>query len=457
MKITVLNGSPKGDESVTMQYVQFIQKKFPQHELKILNISQKIKKLENDEKAFKEIIDEVSTSDGILWAFPIYILLVPSQYKRFIELIWERGVEEAFKGRYTAVLTTSARLFDHTAHRYMNAICDDLDMKYIDFFSADMNDMLKEEERDRLVLFTEYFFKAINNRMLTPKTYGPIVKSSFDYIPGNIEKRVDVGGKRVVVITDSEDKQTNLGRMMEQLKLVFAGGIEVINLHDIDIKGGCQGCIGCWYDNKCVYQDEYITFVNTKVMNADAIIFAGTVTARYFSAKHKQFWDRFFFNHHKLVFEGMQISAIVSGPESQIPFLHEIFHAMNEAGHANYIRGVCDECENSAEIDAAIQSLAERIVLYAEKRYVRPPTFLGAGGLKILRDHTWGRARFILQDDHRFLKENGLYDFPQKDYKTRLINMILIPLTRIPAFRREFTKKMKSGMIMAHQKVLKSM
>ena len=39
MKIIVLNGSPKGDISVTMQYVHFTQKKFPQHELKILNIS----------------------------------------------------------------------------------------------------------------------------------------------------------------------------------------------------------------------------------------------------------------------------------------------------------------------------------------------------------------------------------------------------------------------------------
>jgi len=39
MKITVLNGSPKGNLSVTMQYVSFIQKKFPHHELKILNIA----------------------------------------------------------------------------------------------------------------------------------------------------------------------------------------------------------------------------------------------------------------------------------------------------------------------------------------------------------------------------------------------------------------------------------
>ncbi len=48
MKIIVLNGSPKGKASVTMQYVNYIQKKFPQHELKILDIAKKIKWIEKD-------------------------------------------------------------------------------------------------------------------------------------------------------------------------------------------------------------------------------------------------------------------------------------------------------------------------------------------------------------------------------------------------------------------------
>ncbi len=55
MKITVLNGSPKGLTSITMQYVQYIQKKFPQHEFKILNISQRIKKIEKDEMKFQDM------------------------------------------------------------------------------------------------------------------------------------------------------------------------------------------------------------------------------------------------------------------------------------------------------------------------------------------------------------------------------------------------------------------
>ena len=97
MKIAVLNGSPKGELSITVQYIKFIQKSFPEHELNIINISERIKKIENSVEYFKEIIDDINSSDAIIWAFPLYVFLVASQYKRFIELITEHSVEDVFK------------------------------------------------------------------------------------------------------------------------------------------------------------------------------------------------------------------------------------------------------------------------------------------------------------------------------------------------------------------------
>lgn len=106
MKIIVLNGSPKGDVSVTMQYVHFIEKNFPQRELDILNISQRIRTIESEDDFFREIIHKIKTADGILWAFLVYFHLVPSGYKRFIELIGEKKAEDAFAGKYAASLST---------------------------------------------------------------------------------------------------------------------------------------------------------------------------------------------------------------------------------------------------------------------------------------------------------------------------------------------------------------
>jgi len=125
VRIAVLNGSPKGATSVTMQYVQYIRKMFPQHELTTVDVALRRKKLEQNEGAFQEVIEQVRAADGVLWAFPLYILLVHANYKRFIELIWERGAEDAFGGKYAASLSTSIHYFDHTAHNYVQAICDD--------------------------------------------------------------------------------------------------------------------------------------------------------------------------------------------------------------------------------------------------------------------------------------------------------------------------------------------
>src|SRR4030065_2822552 len=183
MKITVLNGSPKGHLSVTMQYVNFIQIKFPRHELKILNIASTIKKIEKDGKAFQEIMDEVRSSEGVLWAFPLYYLLVSSQYKRFIELIWERKAADVFKNKYTAVLSTSIHFFDHTAHNYMNAICDDLDMKFLGSFSAAMYDLLSRKGRDRWTLFVSEFLGGFETHVPTSKKFSPVLYRTFDYVP----------------------------------------------------------------------------------------------------------------------------------------------------------------------------------------------------------------------------------------------------------------------------------
>ena len=139
MKIVVLNGSPKGDISVTMQYVAYIRKKFADHEYEILNVAHEIKKIERDTAAWDRIIAAIRSADLVVWAFPLYYLLVCSQYKRFIELIAERNATDVFAGKYAVSLSTSIHFFDQTAHAYIRAVNDDLGMKYLGGYSAEMH------------------------------------------------------------------------------------------------------------------------------------------------------------------------------------------------------------------------------------------------------------------------------------------------------------------------------
>jgi multimeric flavodoxin WrbA len=457
MKIMVLNGSPKGDLSVKLQYVHFVQKKFPQHQLKILNISQRIKAIEKDENFFREIMDEVRSANGVLWAFPLYFLLVPSNYKRFIELIWERGAENAFKDKYAASLSTSIHFHDHIAHNYINAISDDLDMKYAGGFSAAMYDLLEEKERKRLSLFAEHLFDTVENNVPRSRNFRPLIHSSFEYVPGDVQSKIGVGSQKVMVLTDSKDEGTNLGRMIRQFTKTFSGEVEVIDLNEVDIKGGCLGCIQCAYDNSCQYGDKdgYVEFFNTKVRSANIIVLAGSIKDRYLSSRWKLFFDRSFFNNHVPVMTSKQLGFIISGPLSQIPNLKQALEGFFEVQQAGIVDFVTDECGNSATIDALLLSLAERLIRSANDGYVKPVSFLGVGGRKVIRDDIYGRLRFPFRSDHHFFKRNGWYDFPHKDYQSRITNSILMLLSLIPSVRKEiYTKRMKAEMIKPLQKVL---
>ena len=459
MKIVVLNGSPKGDLSTTIQYVHFVQKKYPQHRLKILNISQKMKAIEKDQSSFQKIIDEVKSADGVLWAFPLYFLLVHAHYKRFIELISERGAESAFKNKYTAALSTSVHFYDHTAHNYINAICDDLDMKYVGAFSADMYDLLKEKEREKLILFAKHFFEAIENNFQTSKKFEPVKDSEFAYVNGEIEGKVDVDGKKVIILTDATEDQANLNRMIERFSGAFSRSIELINLRDVDIKGGCRGCIQCGYDNTCFYEnkDEYIEFINTKIKPANILVFAGTVKDRYLSSKWKMFFDRSFFNTHIPIFIGKQVGFVISGPLSQIPNLRQVLEAYSQMQRVNTVDFVTDESKNSTVLDALLHGLAGRLVQFAQEEYGNPATFLGVGGRKVLRDEVYGRLRFPFQSDHQFYRKHGFYDYPQKEYKTRIKNLFYMFLLKIPSMRKEiYKKRMIPEMIKPLQKIVES-
>lgn len=439
MKITVLNGSPKGELSVTLQYVHFIQKKFPQHELKTIHISKNIKKIEKDEKMFQEIVDEVSSSDGVLWSFGLWVLCVPAQYMRFIELISERGVEDAFEDKYAAVLTTSIHFFDHTAHNYMRAVCEDLNMKYAEALSLDMRDLAEESGRETLMIFAENFFEAIEKKTATSRLFKPLTFSDFVYQPSIPEERIDTRGKKVVVLTDTYDSNTNLGKMIDRFKQSFSNEIEVIDLNDIDIRGACLGCMRCGYDYNCVQKDGFTEFYNNRVRTADVIVFAGTVKGRYLSSKWKTFYDREFFWNHTPSLVGKQRGYIISGPLSQNPNLIQILEAISMVRQdAIHVDMITDECGNSTEIDAQLQSLAERLISYSIKGCIKPQNFLGVGGHKIFRDDIWGRLRMVWQADHRYYKKHGKYDFPQKDYKIRIFNPIMMLLTKIPKFRKKF-------------------
>ena len=456
MKIAVLNGSPKGEISVTVQYIKFIQKKFPDHEFKLLHVSHDILKLEKDPSHFQAIIDEVKKSDGVIWAFPLYVFLVASQYKRFIEMIWEKGAEGAFKDKYTCVLSTSIHFFDHTAHNYMRGVCDDLGMKYTEFFSADMDDIFLDDSRRILLKWVSDFLSAIENKLPAARAFAPLTHAKFAYKPGKANGKVDNTGVKVRVLADIEDPKSNLAAMVQRFGDAFQEKIEVFNIRDIDIKGGCLGCIQCGFDNICIYKDGYVDFVNSHMRDQDVMVFASEIKDRFLSARLKMFWDRGFFNGHVPLQTGIQVGFLVSGPLSQLANLQEVMQAMAEMGDNNFAGVAVDESGNSPQVDSLIDDLARKCVDYSRQKYLRPKTFLGVGGHKIFRDAIWSRMRFPFDADYRYYESHGLFDFPQQDKRYLEFSDQMIKMIQDPKMREIVRKMIKTEMLKGYQKIVET-
>jgi len=420
-----------------MQYILYIKKKHPEHEYNIVNVAQTIKKIENDEKRFGDIINQIQESDGVIWGFPLYVMLVCSQYKRFIELISERNAEAVFENKYTIVISTSIHFYDHTAQNYMQSICDDLKMKYVGNFPADSWDLLWPKRRARWLSFVEEFINHIENNFPTSKHYAPLNKRAFNYNPGKIideSKKIDTHGKKILVLSDETKEGTNLGNMLKRFRDSFSSKIEIINIYDVDIKGGCISCLQCGYDHKCSYigKDGFIDFWEDKVMTSDILIFAGVIKDRYLSAKWKMALDRAFYMTHTPTLIGKQMGYIISGPLSQIPNLSEMFQGHIELQGSNLVDIITDEFGISEEIDALLQDFARRLVTFSKADYIKPLTFLGEGGRKIFRDDIYGRNRFVFMADHEYYEKHGFYDtFPQNDERAKKMNAKLIPLMKI--------------------------
>jgi len=457
MHVAILNGSPKGNLSVTLQYVLFLQKHFPDHTFSIHSIGERIRSIEKKKAMFDDIIEDCTRADGILWSFPIYYMLVPAQMKRFIELISERNVGNSFAGKRAALLSTSIHFFDHTAHHYMADVCTDLGMPDALSFSADMQDLFRPHRRRNLLLFAERFFSSMEEHIPFPPDTQRQSFSPPPYRPVSPPSRVDGGDMTVTLVTDHRDAESNLARMVERFRDTVESPVTIININDISITGGCLGCLQCGYDNTCCYEgkDNFIGTYRRFILPADILVYAGTIEDHFLSSRWKTFFDRSFFNNHIPHLAGKQIGFLISGNYSRRRVLREFCEAYAEMQRTHLAGIVTDESSDAPYIDATLDRLAATCVLNAKQHYETPHTFLGVGGSKLFRDAVWGRLRFVFQADHRYYRRNGLYDFPHKKIKQRLFSAVMMTLTRIPAIRRDiYTRRMNEEMVKPYRKLL---
>ena len=151
MKILVLSGSPKGEESITLQTVLYLEKMHPEHSFTFLHAGKRIRRLEAD---FSEATKALNEAELVLFVYPVYTFLAPAQLHRFIELMKESGAD--LSGKFATQISTSLHFYDVTAHRFIEDNCADLGLRYIRGLSADMEDLLTENGQKEALDFWRF-------------------------------------------------------------------------------------------------------------------------------------------------------------------------------------------------------------------------------------------------------------------------------------------------------------
>lgn len=438
MKFLIINGSPKGKYSCTLHTLLYLQKIFKDHEFKIINVGQQIKLFEKD---FKNIISELNESDAIIFSYPVYTFIAPSQLHRFIELIKENEVN--LKDKFVTQITTSKHFYDMTAHKYIEENCYDLEMKYVKGLSQDMEDLTKKSGQKEAIEFFKYFITCIEqdiHEIIPIKT----LKNTIDYTSSLINVEKDYS-KEIVIVADILENDLNLQKMIQDFQNQLPYNSRIVNIREFPFIGGCLGCFNCAGDGKCIYKDNFDTFLRENIQTADAIVIAFTIKDHSMGARFKMYDDRQFCNGHRTVTEGMPFAYIINGDYESEHNLKTIVEARAEVGH-NFLAGVGYNQET-------IVSTIKKLTYAIENKYVQPRNFYGIGGMKIFRDLIW-IMRGIMKADHVYYKKHGVYDFPQKKRGQMMLMCLLGAMVRNKKIKAKMGNKFNEGMIAPYKKVI---
>lgn len=426
MKILVLNGSPKGEYSITLQTCLFIMRHFREHSFSVIHVGAQIKSLEKDFSKAKKMLEE---ADMILFSYPVYTFLVPAQLHRFIELMKEMQVN--VKGKYAAQISTSKHFYDVTAHQFIMDNCKDLGLEYLEGLSADMDDLKSRKgQADALHFFQRILFDIAAERGQVP---GPFANL-----------------KDVVIVADLAADDEKLKRMIDRFMENCTEEAKLVNIHDFPFKGGCISCFNCASTGTCIYKDGFQDLLRNEIQAGKAIVLAFTIKDHSMGYQFKLYDDRQFCNGHRTVTMGMPFGYLVSGKLSTEQNLQLLMEARAEVG-GNYLAGIASD---EFDLDSSVDQMAASLSWAIENHYTKPANFYGVGGMKIFRDLIY-EMQGLMREDYKFYKSHGQLDFPQK-HKGRIAAMYLVgSLMKNQKLKSKMGNKMNEGMIAPYKKVLK--
>jgi len=374
---------------------------------------------------FQNSLDRIEQCEAVLWATPVYTMLVPYQMLRFFELVKQEGRESVFAGKYATSVMSCFHYYDHLAQHWLQATCEDLGMHFMEGLSVDDIDLLRSEYRQSMRFFMAEFHRSCKHRLPLPKQSRDIV---HDYVPfkpkldgQQTEKREDL---RTVLLTDEVGEDGNLSAMIKVFLASYPNKVEVVDIKAFPYEGACQGCLRCELVGDCDRKDGFQAFYQNLVNSCDVLVHAMNLEGRYLKPVWKLFLDRTFSNGHRTSMMGKHTCYLVAGPLDQLPYVRQFLEGKDMVGRENSVGVISDDLCHDEKLEKLIAETALRLDRSARAKFQKGANFLGIGGMKIFRDLIYG-MRGVVRDDHRFYKQRKLYDFPQRKLGNELFNLFM--------------------------------
>lgn len=429
MNILIINGSPKGKNSITLQTCLYIKKNFPEHNYRVIHAGAQIRVFEQD---FSKAARMINKADLILFCYPVYTFLAPSQLHRFIELMKENinNGNINVEGKYCSQISTSKHFYDSTAHDYISDNANDMKLRVIDGLSADMDDLTKESGRkDALGFFHRIIWEITE-------------KDSVEFPINALCK--------VTVVADLAEDDTELEAMISRFIANTGGKAKLVNIHDFDFRGGCISCFNCASSGQCIYTDGFQEMLREEIQTGSAIVIAFSIKDHSMGSVFKTYDDRQFCNGHRTVTMGMPFAYLINGNLSTEHNLQTVIKGRAQVG-GNYLAGIAT---NENNMEASVDDMSRKLAWCIANRYTQPSNFLGVGGMKIFRDLIW-QMQGLMRADYKFYKENGQLDFPQKN-PGRMVAMYAVGAAmNSDKIKSKIGGKMTEGMLMPYKSALK--
>lgn len=266
MKICVLSCSPKGETSLTLQTVKFLQKFFPEDIFEV--------KLTTKVECTDDVVDAASESDIIMILSSIFHLHVHGQMISMLDELVSKlraKIGDDINKKYFTYITSSNFIYDIGAHNYILRWAQGEKLNFLRDLSLKDDSMLTEQGQEEVYRWFKYTKETI--ALLKSKEI-PKVTSA----------------RRIAIINDGLASPELVSKISDMYK-ERGCEVESFNLNDYKI-APCNACFACYSNRVCCMKDDFVDLVDKVGTGTDMFVNVGKLRYGMLGQKFKIWTDR---------------------------------------------------------------------------------------------------------------------------------------------------------------------